>query len=278
MVGHCLLVEAPGGLVLVDTGFGLSDSIPSLRPAFGRPRSPSLRAAFGRPRSPSLRAAFGRPRSRLPRGFRFVAGPRLDPARTAIRQVEALGFDPRDVRDVILTHLDLDHAGGLTDFPEARVHVQADEHAAAHARSGLRARLRYLPSQWAHGPRWVLHAPAGERWRGFDAVRAVPGLPPEILLLPLAGHTRGHQAVAVDTGRGWLLHAGDQYAHRSRMEDGGRCPPQLGAFEWCIAHDPASVRANQARLRELRRGAGDLTVFSAHDADEFERLAGVGTR
>jgi glyoxylase-like metal-dependent hydrolase (beta-lactamase superfamily II) len=55
---------------------------------------------------------------------------------------------------------------------------------------------------------------------GFEAVRDLDGLPPEILLVPLAGHTWGHSAVAIDTGDGWLLHAGDAYFFRG--ESAGR--------------------------------------------------------
>ena len=54
---------------------------------------------------------------------------------------------------------------------------------------------------------------------------------------------------------------------------GGRCPPGIAAFEWGIAHDRAAVGTNQARVRELARSSTDLTVFSAHDADEFAALA-----
>lgn len=45
-------------------------------------------------------------------------------------------------------------------------------------------------------------------------MRRLTGLPPEILALPLPGHSRGHAAIAVDTGHGWLVHAGDAYFHR----------------------------------------------------------------
>src|SRR5689334_9879688 len=44
----------------------------------------------------------------------------------------------------------------------------------------------------------------GEPWNGVPAVRQLSGLPPETLALPLHGHSRGHAAIAVDTGRGWL--------------------------------------------------------------------------
>ena len=54
--------------------------------------------------------------------------PRLDPAETAVRQVEALGYSKSDVRHLLLTHLDRDHAGGIPDFPNAKVHVHHREY------------------------------------------------------------------------------------------------------------------------------------------------------
>src|SRR3546814_2886084 len=58
----------------------------------------------------------------------------------------------------------------------------------------------------------------GERWFGFEAVRDLDGLPPEILLVPLPGHTWGHSGVAVqEDGGGWLLHAGDAYFYRGEV-------------------------------------------------------------
>ena len=65
-----------------------------------------------------------------------------------MRQLEALGHDPADVRHIITTHLDLDHAGGIGDFPEAQIHLFASE--LAEARSpGLLERARYVRSSGA---------------------------------------------------------------------------------------------------------------------------------
>ncbi len=124
VVCHCLLIESSDGLILVDTGFGSEDA-----------RNP---AQLGQP-------------------FRLALQPRPRLAETAIAQVEALGFAASDVRHIVATHLDVDHAGGLPDFPAAEVHVFAPELAEALSPS-LRERARYVGgAHWKHRPRWVEH-------------------------------------------------------------------------------------------------------------------------
>jgi glyoxylase-like metal-dependent hydrolase (beta-lactamase superfamily II) len=241
MVCHCLLLETSSGLVLVDTGLGLGDC--------------------------------AAPAERLGRAFVAITKPALDPTQTAARQVERLGFQRRDVRHIVVTHLDLDHAGGLGDFPDARVHIYRPEHQAAMARASGNERHRYKPLQWAHGPAWALYDTHGEPWFGFSCVRALEGLPPEILLVPLVGHTRGHAGIAVDTGDGWLLHAGDAYFFHGEVEPvAPSCPPGLSLFQRLVEVDRASRLANQARLRTLARDHGDeVRITCAHDPEELTR-------
>jgi glyoxylase-like metal-dependent hydrolase (beta-lactamase superfamily II) len=239
MVCHCLLIEANEGLLLVDTGIGLAD--------------------------------IADPRGRLGRWFRPVAHPRLDPAETAAHQVRRLGFRVEDVRHIVLTHLDLDHAGGLSDFPRARVHVLAAEHEAAMQRKTLLERRRYRPEQWAHGPDWVRYpAATGEPWFGFECVRSLDELPPEVLLVPLVGHSRGHCAVAVEVPGGWLLHAGDGYFFHGEMdEERPWCTVGLSLFQLIAQVDGQARRRNQERLRALAHGHREVQVFCAHDPHEL---------
>lgn len=245
LVAHCLLIEtAKDGLVLVDTGIGLDD--------------------------------YANPGARLGAPFVKVVGLQRDPERAAARQVERLGFARSDVRHVVLTHLDLDHAGGLPDFPEARVHVHAAEHRAAVITRALADRGRYRACQWAHGPKFALYDQlAGERWFGFERARPLEGLPPEIVAIPLAGHTRGHAAIAVKTGESWLMHAGDAYFHKGAVDSTFE-RPRIGArfFERAVAWDYKLVERNHARLNELyRQHADSVRMFSAHDPTEFASFA-----
>jgi glyoxylase-like metal-dependent hydrolase (beta-lactamase superfamily II) len=236
MVCHCLLVETKEGLVLVDSGVGLDDCADP---------------------------------SRLGSVFMSLVHPKLDPAETAARQVERLGYRRDDVRHIVLTHMDLDHAGGLPDFPEATVHVYRAEHDAAMHPHALE-KLRYKQNQWAHGPRWQLHEDDGESFFGLRAVRAI--VEPDVLIVPTTGHSRGHAAVAVRTNDGWLLHCGDAYFNHLEMHpEKPRCPPGLAFFQRTVAVDDGERRHNQERLRELlRQHAADVTAFSAHDPVELE--------
>lgn len=238
LVCHCLLIEGAEGLVLIDTGFGVQD--------MRNPRQLGLL-------------------------FNTLVRPRVNLAETAISQIRELGFEPGDVRHIITTHLDVDHAGGLPDFPDAEVHLLGRELDAAMS-PGWRERSRYVAAHWAHGPRWVQHDVAGEAWLGFDSVQILPGSDAEILLIPLTGHTLGHTGIAVRDGDRWLLHCGDAYYHHGEVQTPEHCPPGIAAFRAISQVDGAARRQNSERLRELAQRHGDeVELFCSHDATTLAR-------
>jgi glyoxylase-like metal-dependent hydrolase (beta-lactamase superfamily II) len=237
IVCHTLLVETADSLVLVDTGLGVDDM---------KHRHRRLGVPFTV-------------------AFRVVG----DVEQSALHQIRALGHDPADVRHIACTHLDLDHAGGLPDFPDAEVHVFAPERDAA-VNPSLRDRARYPKCHLEHGPHWKVHESGGDRWFGFESVRLLAG--DDMLLIPLPGHSRGHTGVAVRDGDGWLLHCGDAYFNRGEMADPPSCPPVLTGFQRVMAADNGARVRNQERLRELARDHGDeVRLMCAHDAVELER-------
>lgn len=240
IVCHCMLIEAPDGLVLVDAGLGAADL-----------KDPSRLGVM-----------------------RHLLNNTGDPAESALHQVRAVGFQPADVRHIVLTHMDLDHAGGVADFPHATVHVWAEELDAARHRRTPTERSRYRPAQWELHANWKTHRLAdGEAWMGFDAVRAMDGLPPELLLVPLPGHTAGHLGVALDVGDRWLFHCGDAF-YDERELLGRRPNPGLGLFQRLVNVDNELAMHNRDRVYELGRTRDDVEVFCAHDPVSFARLRG----
>jgi glyoxylase-like metal-dependent hydrolase (beta-lactamase superfamily II) len=244
LVCHCLLVETADGLVLVDTGFGLQDV-----------RAPS---------------------SRLSWFFLAMVKPEFREDMTAIRQVEALGYSPHDVRHIVMSHLDFDHAGGLDDFPLATVHMLRRERDDALAQRTWMDRQRFRPQQWQHRERWRTYdVDKGDGWFGFNSVQPME-VTDDILLIPLAGHTHGHCGIAVRATEGWQLLAADAYFHEHEMHlENPCCTPGLRFYQWMLEKDREARLENQDRLRRLKAEHGnDVSIFCSHDAAEFERLSG----
>lgn len=232
VVCHVLIIETDNGLVLVDSGFGLLDCADPNR------IGPS----------------------------RHILRPRFLVEETAARQVEKLGFHRDDVRHIITTHFDMDHIGGIADFPEAQIHVTAAEALGAMNPPTRMEKFRFRPAQWAHGPKIVEHDPDGEKWRGFAAAKELDAIAPGIVLVSLPGHSRGHACVAVDAGHRWVLHCGDSFYYEGTVDGHSKVPLSIKLSESLIAFDRKRVQHNHARLAELyARGEQDLLIVSAHD-------------
>jgi glyoxylase-like metal-dependent hydrolase (beta-lactamase superfamily II) len=240
MICHCLLIETNNGLILIDTGLGADD--------------------------------MKNPNASLPKLFQQITHPAYNIEETAKHQVTRLGYNPEDVQHIVLTHLDLDHAGGLRDFPQAKVHIYAEELHNATARTTRQDRARFRPTQWSHNPTWQTYEASGEPWFGFNAVRELKGLPDNILLVPLAGHTLGHAGVAVRTNNKWLLHCGDAYFNHGETRNEKDCPTGLRLFQRIMETDNKARRSNQDRLRTLLADHGnEVETISAHDPVELHR-------
>ena len=229
---HCLLLETEAGLVLIDTGVTSRDA-----------------AEAARRHSPMFLAA-----DRI----------RLDPAESAVAQVRARGHDPAAVANIVMTHLDFDHAAGLADLPAARVHLSSRESAAARMRDSAKAQQRYRPGQWGEEGRWTTYARFNRDWHGLPATE-LDGLGPDILLVSLPGHTEGHCGVAVRTEDGWLLHAGDAIFHHLELAVPPSMPTGARAYQWLMQTSQRQRRRSLARLRALHSRHPRIRIICTHD-------------
>ncbi len=232
---RCWLVETSAGLVLVEVGFGTREVSDPRRLGPGR----------------------------------FMLGLDTAATRPIVEQLPELGYRPEDVTHIIPTHLDLDHAGGIADFPHATVHCLRSEHSRATRRPGAPDKGRYRSAQVDDHPHWSLYDVAGdEPWFGLPSIRKLNGLPEQIVLVPLPGHSAGHTGVAVETTEGWNLHAGDAYFESAQL-----CAPKDGSrgltfFRRLADDDHAAANRTLNALREVVVAHPELAVSCYHDAQE----------
>lgn len=248
MVCHCLVLETSDGLVIVDSGFGLDD--------------------------------VRHPGPRIGRMFQLVAGWEPREEQTVLRQIQALGFSSKDVRHIAITHLDCDHAGGLPDFPDAKVHLHARERDAIRDLRRLVDHQRYKQTQIAHGPKWVTYEGGGETWEGFDHVRRLEGPTEDIFLVPLFGHTDGHAGIVVPSpdGTRQILHAGDAFFSHHEMAEPPFSPLATDLMQRSLSIDEGVRLGNQKKLRALaNEPGGKVDVINAHDPLYLERFQGAAS-
>ncbi len=235
---YCLLVETSAGLVLVDTGFGTEDYL-----------NPSRKMRFF---------------------LKWMGVPR-EMKETAISQVQELGFQVDDVKHIIQTHLHIDHAGGLRDFPQAEVHVHEKEFQAIHNPKGL-MEFAYLKEHWRLEPHWNRYQETTQDWFGFEAIPILSTPEADFHFIPLHGHTRGHCGVAIGKPGNWLLHCGDAASPYHAGADLHGHDPSTYLLSFIPNGLANSIMGGHApKLRKLLADHGDqIQAISAHDIYSLE--------
>ena len=124
--------------------------------------------------------------------------------RTPAQALLDAGIDPVSVKDVILTHMHWDHAGGMHYFPNATFHLQAAEMAYCTGPCMCEPFLRR--------PFDVDDVQSAVRALYSDRMKVCEGtveIAPGITVHLIGGHSGGIQSIRVPTKRGWVVLAGD---------------------------------------------------------------------
>ncbi len=176
--------------------------------------------------------------------------------RGAAEGLALIGLDAAAIRDVVITHLHYDHAGGFADFPAARFHIQDDEMAFATGRCMTEPAIAHAFE--ADHVAAMVHRVFERRVAFHDGEGE---LAPGLTLHRVGGHTKGMQIVRVHTAKGWMVLASDAAHYYENLAD--RRP-------FWIVHD---IEAYLAALdTALALAGGPDLVVPGHDPLVFERF------
>jgi glyoxylase-like metal-dependent hydrolase (beta-lactamase superfamily II) len=167
-----------------------------------------------------------------------------------------LGIDPKEVEDVIITHLHYDHAGNWDKFPKARFHLQDKEMQFATGRHMCQDPFRHAFEvedvvgmvRAVYGKRVVFHD-------GDEEIQ--PGLSVHLI----GGHTMGIQSVRVMTRNGWLVLASDASHYYWGIRD---------RKLFSIVYSVADMLAGYDKLAKLADGRIEMVV-PGHDAEVMKK-------
>jgi N-acyl homoserine lactone hydrolase len=231
------ILEHPGaGLVLVDTGFHASvavDPKKNMGPILGR-------LLFG--------------------------AARMAPDEGMPDQLHARGFDPNDVKVVVMTHLHVDHASGVAQFPDATFIVTRREWESA--TEGKQLTRGYVPRQFDHAFDWRTIDFDGDEVSSYKSFGRTLDLfgDGSVHLCYTPGHTLGHMSLVVRVVGGEFLIVGDAAYTMRTIRDSA------------MPYGPADEHEFRRSLKEVQRyldQTPDAVVCPGHDLEAFRALKSV---
>ena len=172
-----------------------------------------------------------------------------------IKRLEAAGIDLPSVTDLVLTHMHMDHIGGLlVDGVKERLRKDLRIHVAA-AEVKFWEQPDFTRTSMPPGFPDALRSAAkqfvseyGEQLRQFDEEHEVA---PGVIVRRTGGHTPGHSVVRVASGSDALTFAGDAV-----FTVGFEQPDWHNGFE----HDPEEAARVRVRLLRELAGTGEMLV------------------
>jgi N-acyl homoserine lactone hydrolase len=186
----------------------------------------------------------------------------MDPAQAVPAQLRERGIEPAQVRTVLMTHLHVDHASGVSEFPEATFLVSRAEWDAATTQGQKHG---YVTRQFDHAFDYRLldfEGAAAESFAGFARSFDVFG-DGSVRMVYTPGHTLGHASVVLRTGGGEALVAGDAIYLQRTLADTH------------LPHRTEDEHLFRRSLRELQRYARetpDARIIPGHDWEDWQRL------
>lgn len=187
---------------------------------------------------------------------------RMTREQSVAAQLEARGIAPTDVRTVVMTHLHIDHAGGVPEFPAATFVVDRREWAAASAGGW---RQGYHGRQFDHAFDWReidYDAPSIDSFASFGRSLDLFG-DGSVRLVSTPGHTAGHQSVLLRLREREVLLVGDAAYTWSALRDGAT-PLEL--------HDEHHYRRSRGEIAHFLRLTPSALAIPGHDAAAWAAL------
>jgi glyoxylase-like metal-dependent hydrolase (beta-lactamase superfamily II) len=175
------------------------------------------------------------------RGREFLRSPSVG--------LKAIGVEPDQVEDVLISHMHYDHCGNYDLFPRARYHLQDTEMAFCTGRCMCHAGLRIAFEE--DDVIAMLRKLFAGRVQFHDGAEEIS---PGLSVHHVGGHSKGLQVVRVWTRRGWMVLAADASHFYANMEQGRAFP---------IIHNLEDTLEGYATLRRL--ASRPENVIPGHD-------------
>lgn len=204
------------------------------------------------------------PSANLGRIVAAFGKPRMAPGEDLPAQLRSRGLEARDIPLVLMTHLHVDHASGMSEFPGSTFVVSEPEWEAA--TTDMRPLLRgYRPSHYDYVFDYRTVSYGGERIASYSTFGRTFDLfgDGSVRLASTPGHSAGHQSVICRLAERDLVIAGDAIYTIGQLGDAPEPPRPVDRHTW---------RRSLQELRLFHRQYPQAVIIPGHDADHWAGL------
>ncbi len=196
-------------------------------------------------------------------GRRAGRVPFIEPDDEVGPRMRAIGLRPEDVRLVIPTHLDADHAGGIGSFPDSTILVNRAEF--DYITTTRVGRVRGMAKFWPDWFRPSLYDLEPEPYGAFRQSWSVTDRG-DVRIVPTPGHSPTHVSPVFEADGKKLLFAGDHLIRQSWITaDGIRLSAMLHPYK-------RAARETNERLLSFVKEHPSI-VLPSHDPDAAANVA-----
>jgi N-acyl homoserine lactone hydrolase len=182
-------------------------------------------------------------------------------ARSLTQEVAGRGVDPAEVDTVVMTHLHLDHASGIGQWPQATFVVDRVERKTAK----LPLPGPYVRSHLAKVERWREVEYGGADSEPFESFERTIDLFGDglVRLISSPGHSPGHQSVLLRLRDRWALILGDAMMSTRELRE--------PVIDGIVVDQDSYIRSAEEARAFLRANPGTLAIPS-HDRELWSGL------
>jgi glyoxylase-like metal-dependent hydrolase (beta-lactamase superfamily II) len=205
-----------------------------------------------------------KPSENLGRIAARFARPELAPGTDLPAQLRTRGLEPRDIRTVVMTHLHVDHASGMSEFGDAAfVVTEAEWDSAVHDSRPLMLGYRHAHYDYAFDYRTLSYD--GQEIDSYSTFGRTFDLfgDGSVRLAYTPGHSAGHQSVICRLRDRDLVIAGDAIYTLAQLGDAQPAPRP---------YDGHNYRRSLQELRLFRREHPEAVIIPGHDRAAWDAL------
>jgi N-acyl homoserine lactone hydrolase len=189
----------------------------------------------------------------------------MDPNQAVPAQLREKGIPPGDVRFVVMTHLHMDHASAISEFPQATFVLSTSEWKAATTQGQFHG---YVRRQFDHGFDYRLLDFEGRDASSFSGFARSFDLfgDGSVRAVFTPGHSLGHMSVVVRMRGLEALITGDAVYLRETL-DKSRLPHRT--------EDEHLFRRSLREIQRYRKETPDALIIPGHDWEAWNELEPV---